>query len=92
MDMMNSELLKKAQPETTHEIAFLRKIGTYNEHARRIPRAELLRGYLAGCKKRTRWGTIDSAKVIAFAEAELAREVGAGRTATDGHNAKITGG
>lgn len=84
MDMVNSELPKKAQLETTHEIAFLRKLGTYNEHTKRIPRSELLRGYLAGCQKRTIWENINKDKVVAFAEAELAREVGAGSTATEG--------
>ena len=72
--------------QTKAEIKFIRGIGRQQVPATAgVPRAELLRGYLAGCQKRERWDGIDRARAMSFAEAELA-EVGAGETATEGHN------
>lgn len=76
--------------QTKDEIKFIRGIGRQSVPATKgVPRAELLRGYLVGCLNRERWDGIDRARVMAFAEAELA-EVGAGGTATEGHNVRST--
>lgn len=56
---------------TDAEIKFIEKIGRHSES--NLTRAELLRGYLAGCAKRTDWGAIDAALVVAFAQGCLGK-------------------
>lgn len=72
---------------TASELEWLARLGTHGEpgsiRRRRRPqpdRAELLRGYLRGSRRRTEWGPIDSAEVIGRAEQMLA-EMQAGRRA-----------
>lgn len=60
--------IEKEEPRhsTDAELKFIERLGKHSEE--KAPRPELLRGYLAGCEKRTNWGMIDSAMVIAYAQ------------------------
>lgn len=60
--------------ETAYEIEFIKSLGTNNEESGKIPRADLLQGYVDGCAKRVRWGSINRSKVLRFAYSELSRE------------------
>lgn len=55
--------------KTECEMEFIRRIGSYGPHAAafRLSKAELLRGYIAGAKKRHDWGEIDREKIIEYA-------------------------
>ena len=48
---------------------FLRHLGSYGPHAKdfRLNKADLLRGYIAGAKRRENWGGIDRQAVIDYA-------------------------
>ena len=59
--------------QTKDEIKFIRSIGTNSQATKNKSRAELLRGYLEGCRKRACWDGIDRDTAIATAEAELAK-------------------
>jgi len=55
---------------TKMELDFVSGLGTYSEHNCGV--VELLKGYLAGCAKRTDWEVIDKKAVIAAANKQLA--------------------
>lgn len=73
---------KSDSPTTAFELAFLRELGSHSDQGKAMPRADLLRGYLAGCAKRNVWGgvawcretnrfgewAIDREKVMAYAK------------------------
>ena len=54
---------------TNHEKKFIDTIGSFN--GSRKTKAQLLRGYLHGCTKRTHWGTIDKMVVMQHAADRL---------------------
>jgi hypothetical protein len=64
----------KPEHETANEIYFLSKIGSYADTNK--PRADILKGYLAGCAKRVNWDAMDKARVMAYASSLLDRELG----------------
>ena len=54
--------------DTTHEINYLKKLGTFSRSDRsRVPRLSLLFGYLQGSCMRSNWGDIDSVAVVNYA-------------------------
>lgn len=57
---------------TEAEIKFIDGLGLWVKGFS-IPRRELLRGYICGAKKRTDWGVMDGAAVIAHAEGCLGK-------------------
>ena len=66
---------------TQQEVTFLKNLGRHREGHEIIPmRRTLLENYVKAARKRADWGNVNSEKVIAFAEAQLAEE-----DHTDGH-------
>ena len=60
---------------TQHEVTFLKNLGRHREGHEVIPmRRTLLENYVKAARKRADWGDVNSEKVIAFAEAQLAEE------------------
>jgi hypothetical protein len=60
---------------TQQEVTFLKNLGRHREGHEIIPmRRRLLENYVKAARKRADWGNVNSEKVIAFAEAQLAEE------------------
>jgi len=60
---------------TQQELTFLKNLGRHREGYEIIPmRRKLLENYVKAARKRADWGNVNSEKVIAFAEAQLAEE------------------
>jgi hypothetical protein len=60
---------------TEHELSFITHLGTYREGHKITPmRLALLTNYVQAARTRRHWGTLDSATVIRYAEAQLAEE------------------
>ena len=55
---------------TEDELDFIAGIGTHGKSST-MNRRELLEGYLAGARRRMRWGNINSDEVFAAVEGEL---------------------
>ena len=54
--------------DTTHEINFLKKLGTFSRcNKAPVPRLSLLFGYLQASCSRNNWGDIDSVAVVNYA-------------------------
>ena len=60
---------------TQQELTFLKNLGRYREgHEVISMRRKLLENYVKAARKRADWGSVNSEKVIAFAEKQLAEE------------------
>jgi hypothetical protein len=69
---------------TQQELAFLKNLGRYREgHEITAMRLKLLENYVKAARQRADWGNVNSEKVIAFAETQLAEEHLKTRRATD---------
>ena len=79
MDQETNEGQKRCPVWSTgNELEFLRNLGTHRSGSHRTAGQgtvaglkDLLRGYLAGCRRRVNWGSIDKKIVMAEAEAML---------------------
>lgn len=62
--------------QTGAEVRFLRDLGRHSGEiaSGRATRADVLRGYIAGCRHRVRWDGIDAPTVTALAWQLLNRE------------------
>ena len=67
---------------TEDEKYFIRALGTHSTHCKNIPRADLLRGYIASLACRAAWHNLSSTLVREFAEGELAVELAGVEAAT----------
>ena len=60
---------------TQQELTFLKNLGTYREGHEITPmRLKLLANYVKAARERVDWGNVNGAKVIQFAEDQLAEE------------------
>ena len=60
---------------TNEELDFIKNLGKHTlckeNYQGRRDRKSLLKGYLEGCSKRKKWGSLDSKAVKKFANSEL---------------------
>ena len=68
-------MLVKESYSTQEEKTFIKNLGKHTLHNEnyqgRRDRKSLLKGYLEGCSKRKKWGSLDSKAVKKFANSEL---------------------
>jgi hypothetical protein len=57
--------------ETDDEILYIQSIGRTHLNTAKLPRKEILQGYIDGCHLRTDWTGMEKDVVIAFATEEL---------------------
>ena len=61
----------RSNHQTADEFLYIQSIGRTHLNTAKLPRKELLQGYIDACHLRTDWQGLDRAAIISFANEEL---------------------